>query len=136
MKTCFIGSSTYGLRCLGVLIDDSRCDLILAITSPVNLKLNNLANTLKINKNESDDKKMIILKKINGKQILSDMIKKFIPIKVTNDEKKCFSSPDASWFKKDSREFTEKNLLSKKKSIFSYLNYEAIEVIAKEQLDG
>ena len=71
-----------------------------AMQYPVSLKLYNLSNVLKINENDPQDKQGVYFQKTNdGKQILRDAMRRYIPEDIVKREKQGFSSPDASWFK-------------------------------------
>ncbi len=72
-----------------------------AMQCPVGLKLNNLTEVLRIDENEHRmGKKTAYFQKTNdGKQLLRDIMARYIPEDVTRAEKQGFSSPDASWFK-------------------------------------
>ena len=75
-----------------------------AMQCPVGLKLNNLSAVLRIDENEHRmGKKSAYFQRTNdGKQLLRDMMARYIPEDVTRAEKQGFSSPDASWFKGES----------------------------------
>lgn len=108
-----------------------------AMQCPVGLKLNNLAEVLKINENEPGDKKGQYFQKTNdGKQILRDMMSRHIPADVTRAEKQGFSSPDASWFKGESIDFVRRTLLSGHSRIYEVLNRQAVTSIIEEHLIG
>ena len=108
-----------------------------AMSCPVNLKLNNLTKVVRINENEPGDKKGKYFSKTNdGKQILRDMMGKYIPDSITKAAKQGFSSPDASWFKGDSIEFVRNRLLNKRAPIYDLLDYQATTGLVKEHLDG
>jgi asparagine synthase (glutamine-hydrolysing) len=108
-----------------------------AMQCPVGLKLNNLAEVLKINENEPCNKQSQYFQKTNdGKQILRDMMSRYIPIDVTSSEKQGFSSPDASWFKGESIDFVRNRLLNKRATIYEFLDYEATTGLVQDHLDG
>jgi len=108
-----------------------------AMTCPVNLKLNNLAEVIRINENEPSDKKHQFFQKTkDGKQILRDVMQKYIPLDIAKAEKQGFSAPDASWFKGDSIEFVRKELLNEKSSIYSYFDRQTIGELINEHLSG
>ena len=103
----------------------------------VGLKLNNLSEVLKINENEPLGKKNIHFQKTNdGKQILRDMMKAYIPDKITQAKKQGFSSPDASWFKGESIEFVKRKLLRGNPRIYEYLDSDALRESIRKHLDG
>jgi len=108
-----------------------------AMRCPVDLKLNNLTEVLRINENEPGDKQGKYFQKTNdGKQILRDMMGKYIPESITKAAKQGFSSPDASWFKGDSIDFVRQQLLSKKAPIYDFLDFNATTELVQEHLDG
>ncbi|MDC0954971.1 asparagine synthase (glutamine-hydrolyzing) [Alphaproteobacteria bacterium] len=108
-----------------------------AMRCPVNLKLNNLAEVVRINENEPGDKQVKYFRKTNdGKQILRDMMGKYIPDTITKAAKQGFSSPDASWFKGESIDFVCDRLLNKRAPIYDLLDYEATTGLIQEHLNG
>jgi asparagine synthase (glutamine-hydrolysing) len=108
-----------------------------AMQCPVGLKLNNLAEVLKINENEPGDKQGRYFQKTNdGKQILRDMMSRHIPADVTRAEKQGFSSPDASWFKGESIEFVKRTLLTGNSRIYEVLDRQAVSHLVQQHLEG
>jgi asparagine synthase (glutamine-hydrolysing) len=108
-----------------------------AMRCPVGLKLNNLSEVLKINENEPGSKQAIYFQKTSdGKQILRDMMSRYIPGDITRAEKQGFSSPDASWFKGESIDFVRRKLLNGKAAIFEVLDREALEPLVMQHLNG
>lgn len=108
-----------------------------AMQCPVGLKLNNLKEVLKINENDPGNKSSQFFQKTNdGKQILRDVMKLYIPDEIVQAEKKGFSSPDASWFKRESIEFIKQRLLGSKAKIFNVLDRNMVETLLMEHLSG
>ena len=108
-----------------------------AMQCPVGLKLNNLAEVIKINENESGDKQgQYFQKTSDGKQILRDMMSRHIPKDITKAEKQGFSSPDASWFKGESIEFVKRQLLTGQARIFDVLDRGTVEELVNQHLQG
>jgi asparagine synthase (glutamine-hydrolysing) len=108
-----------------------------AMKCPVNLKLNNLNNVLKINENEFGNKQNKYFKKTNdGKQILRDVMSKYIPRETINSAKQGFSSPDSSWFKGESIKFVKKTLLSKKSKIFEIFDKKSTTSLLNQHFSG
>ena len=108
-----------------------------AMQCPVNLKLNNLAKVSRVNENEPGDKPGQYFKKTNdGKQILRDMMSRYIPQEITESQKQGFSSPDASWFKGDSIDFVKRKLLNRQAPIYEFLDREAVVPLIEEHLKG
>lgn len=108
-----------------------------AMRCPIGLKLNNLSEVLRINENELGGKKDKYFQKTSdGKQILRDVMGRYIPETITKAAKQGFSSPDASWFKGDSIDFVRDRLLDKRARIFDFLDYQATTGLVQEHLDG
>ena len=108
-----------------------------AMNCPVNLKLNNLGNVIRLNENEVGRKSSKYFSKTNdGKQILRDAMSGYIPENILNASKQGFSSPDASWFKGQSMEFVSKSLLSKNAKLYELLDRASVEKLIKEHLSG
>ncbi len=108
-----------------------------AMKCPVDLKLNNLIEVMRLNENESGKKSSRYFQKTNdGKQILRDVMTRHIPNEVTQAEKQGFSSPDASWFKGDSIDFVKRKLYSGDAKIFKYLDRNAVMHLLDEHLNG
>ena len=108
-----------------------------AMKCPVNLKLNKLSEVIRLNENEHGDKKTKYFNKTNdGKQILRDVMKEYIPSSVIKAEKQGFSSPDASWFKGESIEFVRKNLFDKNAHIYEFMDINQVKVLVNSHLNG
>lgn len=108
-----------------------------AMQCPVGLKLNNLEHVLKINENEPGSKQNKYFQKTNdGKQLLRDMMSRYIPEDITRAEKQGFSSPDASWFKGESIEFVKRKLLDRRSKIFDVLDHSAVTQLVEQHLNG
>jgi asparagine synthase (glutamine-hydrolysing) len=108
-----------------------------AMQCPVNLKLNNLSEVLRINENESGNKPNQYLQKTNdGKQILRDMMSRYIPSDVTRAEKQGFSSPDASWFKGESIDFVRRNLVDRNAKIYEVLDRSVVIPLIEQHIQG
>ena len=108
-----------------------------AMQCPVSLKLNNLAEVIRINENEPSDKQSQFFQKTNdGKQILRDMMNGYIPTEITQAEKQGFSSPDASWFKGESIELVKRKLLNDDAKIYDFLDRAKLEMLVNQHLNG
>ena len=108
-----------------------------AMQCPVGLKLNNLAEVLRINENEPGNKQGQFFQKTNdGKQILREMMSRYIPTDITRAAKQGFSSPDASWFKGESIDFVKRTLLNSNASIYEVLDHKAVTPLIEEHLNG
>lgn len=128
-------SMAHGLESRVPFMDNDLVDF--AMQCPVNLKLNNLAEVLRINENEPGDKRGQFFQKTNdGKQILRDMMSRYIPSEITKAEKQGFSSPDASWFKGESIDFVKRALLNGHARLYDVLDRQAVTSLVEEHLRG
>ena len=108
-----------------------------AMRCPVSLKLNNLSEVAKINENEVKAKRQAHFQKTSdGKQILRDVMSRYIPSDITSSVKQGFSSPDASWFKGESIDFVCEQLLKPNASIYKFLDYETISGLINSHING
>ena len=108
-----------------------------AMQCPVGLKLNNLTEVLRLNENEPGNKSGRYFQKTNdGKQVLRDVMTRYIPEEITKAEKQGFSSPDASWFKGESMDFVKRKLVMGNSRIFDYLDIDSVRILIKQHLDG
>lgn len=108
-----------------------------AMQCPVSLKLNRLQEVVKINENEAGDKQAKYFSKTNdGKQILRDMMARYIPDDITKAAKQGFSSPDASWFKGESIDFVRDRLLGKDARIYDVLDRGAVTELVGQHMRG
>jgi asparagine synthase (glutamine-hydrolysing) len=108
-----------------------------AMQCPVGLKLNNLAEVIRINENETGDKQSEFFKRTNdGKQLLRDMMARHIPEEITRAEKQGFSSPDASWFKGESIDFVCRILFNSNARIYKVLDRQVVASLIEQHLKG
>lgn len=108
-----------------------------AMQCPVALKLNNLGEVVRLNENEAGRKPNKYFQKTNdGKQILRDMMSKYIPADVIEAKKQGFSSPDASWFKGESMDFVRKVIFGESNKTYEFFDRESILSLVDEHLTG
>lgn len=128
-------SMAHGLESRVPFLDNDLVDF--AMRCPVRLKLNNLAEVVRINENESGDKQGKFFQKTrDGKQILRDVMQRYISEDITGAEKQGFSAPDASWFKGDSIEFVKRTLLRDNALLYDLFDRPTVESLLMEHLDG
>ena len=128
-------SMAHGLEARVPFMDNDLVDF--AMQCPVNLKLNNLQDVIRINENDPGNKTGKYFQKTNdGKQLLRDVMARHIPEGVTKAEKQGFSSPDASWFKGESIDFVRRTLLEGSPRIYEVLDREAITGLIDEHMRG
>ena len=128
-------SMAHGLETRVPFMDNDLVDF--AMTCPVSLKINNLAEVLLVNENDLKSKKNANFEKSrDGKQILRDMMKAYIPASVTNAQKQGFSSPDASWFKGESIDFVHNKLANKDCILYNFLDYTTVNDLVDQHISG
>ncbi|MBI2747517.1 MAG: asparagine synthase (glutamine-hydrolyzing) [Burkholderiales bacterium] len=128
-------SMAHGLETRVPFMDNDLVEF--AMQCPVNLKLNNLADVIRLNENEPGNKSGRYFQKTNdGKQILRDVMSRYIPDEITKAEKQGFSSPDASWFKGESIEFVKRKLLTGNPRIYEHLDADSVRGLIHQHLDG
>ena len=108
-----------------------------AMRCPVSMKLNNLAEVVKVNENDPGNKKAQFFQKTrDGKQILRDVMRNYIPVEIAEAEKQGFSSPDASWFKGESIDFVKRSLMNGHARIYDVLDRGAVVELIEQHLRG
>lgn len=128
-------SMAHGLENRVPFMDNDLVDF--AMRCPVNLKLNNLAEVVKMNENDVGNKTRRYFQKTNdGKQILRNVMSRYIPSDITEAAKQGFSSPDASWFKGESIAFVRRTLLEKEAAIYQFMDRKAVEELVMQHLNG
>ena len=108
-----------------------------SIKCPVNLKLNNLQEVIRLNENDPGNKKKRYFSKTkDGKQILRDTMRSHVPDFVVDATKQGFSSPDASWFKGESIDFVRHRLLNNNARIYEFMDPSTVHQMVNEHLEG
>ena len=128
-------SMAHSLESRVPFLDNDLVDF--AMSCPVSLKLNNLTDAVRIHENQPGSKQNKYFQKSrDGKQILRDAMKHYLPENISQAEKQGFSAPDASWFKGESIEFVKRTLMSNDANIYEFMNKAAVEVLLNEHLNG
>ncbi len=60
----------------------------------------------------------------------------YIPDMITNDIKRGFSAPDASWFKGESIEYVNQIIFDKRSAIYDYFDVRAIQELVTGHIEG
>lgn len=128
-------SMAQGLESRVPFLDNDLVDF--AMRCPVKYKLNNLSESTRINENDAMDKKGRYFKKTNdGKQILRDVMSRYVPAEITGAIKQGFSAPDASWFKGESMDFVRAQLFSADAKIYAFLDRKSVQGLVEDHLQG
>ncbi len=125
----------HGLESRVPFLDNDLVDF--AMRCPVHLKLNNLADVVRLNENEAGGKSDKYFQRTkDGKQILRDVMGKYIPQDIAKAEKQGFSAPDASWFKGESMDFVKKAVQNENSPMYAVLDRGCINSLIGEHLAG
>lgn len=128
-------SMSHGLETRVPFMDNDLVDF--AMRCPVGMKLNNLAEAVKIDENEPSDKQAVYFSKTrDGKQILRDVMRNYIPDEIANSEKQGFSAPDASWFRGESIDFVKRTLFEGNSPIYDVLDRDTVQRIVNGHMAG
>ena len=128
-------SMAHGLETRVPFMDNDLVEF--AMRCPINIKLNNLAEVMRINENEPRDKQQQYFRRTSdGKQILRDVMRQYIPSHIVDAEKQGFSAPDASWFKGESIEFVQRTLMTGDARIYQWLDRDAVRLLVSDHLAG
>lgn len=128
-------SMAHGLETRVPFMDNDLVDF--AMNCPISLKLNNLYDVIKFNENDVGNKASRYFQKTkDGKQILRDVMQKYIPGEITQAVKQGFSSPDGSWFRGESIDYIKRKLLNKNARIFAIMDMKTISNLLNEHIDG
>lgn len=128
-------SMAHGLESRVPFLDNDLVDF--AMACPVGLKLNNLAEVIRINENEPGNKQALHFQKTNdGKQILRDMMRSYIPADIAGGVKQGFSAPDASWFKGESIDFVRRVLMEGAPKIYDITDGSVLCELVNDHLTG
>lgn len=115
-------------------LDNDLVDFSLNV--PVNLKLGNLKEVVKINENDLSEKGQRYFQKTSdGKLVLRKALENILPKEVIYGVKKGFSSPDSSWFRSRTPDVTKS--LNDPAALFThYINRGVATAKINEHLDG
>lgn len=127
-------SMAHGLETRVPFLDNDLVDF--AMRLPVHMKLHNLENMLRIDENDSAKQKTYFSKTRDGKYLLRETMRSYIPQSMADAQKQGFSAPDASWFKGDSISYVQKLLLSNNARLYEYLDADVVRRNIQYHLDG
>ncbi len=128
-------SMAHSLETRVPFLDNDLVDF--AMTVPVNLKLKNLHEIVRLNENEPGPKTTKYFQKTkDGKLLLRRVMERYIPKEITEGEKQGFSAPDASWFKGESIDYVRRVLFDTHARIYDFLEKSAVQQLVEEHLQG
>lgn len=128
-------SMAHSLESRVPFLDNDLVDF--AMRCPVALKLNNIKEVVRLNENEPGNKTSSYFQKTkDGKQILRDVMGRYIPEDISKAEKQGFSAPDASWFKGDSINFVEQCLLTGTPRLDQFFDHSSYRKYVQQHMAG
>jgi len=127
-------SMAHSLETRVPFLDNDLVDFAMQV--PVNLKLLNLKEVVRISENEPDKVRKYFEKTRDGKLILRKVMQRYVPEKITSAVKQGFSAPDASWFKGESIDYVKNQLFNDRVRIYDFLDQQAVQELVKEHLEG
>ncbi len=92
---------------------------------------------VKLNENEPGPKTQRYFERTrDGKLLLRKAMEQYVPETITNQIKQGFSGPDASWFRGDSIDYIERELLHSDAAIYEFLNRDRVRPLVAEHIEG
>ena len=128
-------SMAHSLETRVPFLDNDLVDF--SMECPLGEKLNSLNDIINIDENELAAKHRKLFEKTSdGKQILRDVMSKYIPTEITKAPKQGFSSPDASWYKGESIDFVRSKVMNKNAPIYDIIDFKSTTDILNQHLSG
>jgi asparagine synthase (glutamine-hydrolysing) len=128
-------SMAHGLESRVPLLDNDLVDLACRI--PVRHKLGGLAQIVRLDENEPAPKGARYFEKTrDGKLILRELMKRYVPADIADGVKQGFSGPDASWFRGESMDYLRRRLLNGNARIYDILDRAVVTELLDEHLEG
>jgi asparagine synthase (glutamine-hydrolysing) len=128
-------SMAHSLETRVPFLDNDLVDFAMHV--PVHLKLSNLSEVIKLNENEPGSKTAKYYEKTrDGKLVLRQVMGRYIPSEIAEGIKQGFSAPDATWFKGQSIDYVNREILDNKARIYDYFDRETVQGLVKEHMDG
>lgn len=128
-------SMAHSLESRVPFLDNDLVDFAMKV--PVEMKLGNLNEVVSLNENEPGRKTARYFQKTrDGKLLLRDAMKRYIPEEITRNAKQGFSAPDASWFKGESIDYVRRKLMGRDAGIFEFLDRKTVHTLVDDHLSG
>ena len=125
----------HGLESRVPFLDNDLVDFAMKV--PVEMKLGNLGEVVAHNENEPGPKTRKYFQKTrDGKLLLRDAMRRYIPDEITQSVKQGFSAPDASWFKGESIDYVRKRIMGKDAGIFEFVDRATVHGLVEDHLQG
>jgi asparagine synthase (glutamine-hydrolysing) len=104
---------------------------------PVAQKLGNLEEVIRINENEPHNKtEMYFRNTRDGKLLLRNAMRRYVPEEVASRQKQGFSAPDASWFKGESIDYLRRTVFNDRAMMYEFLDPRSVRDLVADHLEG
>lgn len=128
-------SMAHGLESRVPFLDNDLVEFAQRV--PVDFKLGNLSEVVSHNENEPGPKTRQYFERTrDGKLLLREAMRRYIPDSIVNNIKQGFSAPDASWFRGESIEYVRATLMRSNAAIFDYLDRKTVHALIEDHLEG
>jgi asparagine synthase (glutamine-hydrolysing) len=125
----------FGLEARVPFMDNDLVEF--AMKLPVSLKLRSFSQGPQLNENSQGNKKEdYFLQTSDGKYLLRQAMRKFVPQEVAERKKQGFSSPDSSWFRGESIDFVRKILCNRQNVLYQFLDYNEVQKKLDQHFQG
>lgn len=128
-------SMAHGLETRVPFLDNDLVDF--AGQLPVQYKLGNLADVVRINENEPGPKTQQYFQKTrDGKLLLREAMRRYVPDTIADGVKQGFSAPDATWFRGESIDYVNDTLKSSRAHIYDFLDRTEVTSLVDAHING
>ena len=128
-------SMAHGLETRVPFLDNDLVDFAMKV--PVGLKLSKLGSAEALNENEHGSKtERYFARNGDGKIILRDAMRRYVPEEIAQGGKQGFSAPDASWFRGESIDYVDSVISNPDSLIYEYIDRECARDALKRHVSG
>ena len=123
-------SMAHSLETRVPFLDNDLVDFAMRI--PPRMKLQHIDRAVRADENDIAR----IRRTKEGKMLLRDVMRRYIPQEIADGEKQGFSAPDGSWFRGESLAYVRRELLEGHPRVYDYLDRKAVTELIEEHLSG
>lgn len=128
-------SMAHGLETRVPFLDNDLVEF--AQSLPVRLKIRDLETTVRLDENNLEPKVASRHRQTrDGKMLLREAMRKYVPDEVSDQVKQGFSGPDATWFRGDSINFVNQLFMDDGARIYEYLRPETVRALIEDHTSG
>jgi asparagine synthase (glutamine-hydrolysing) len=128
-------SMAHSLETRVPMLDNDLVDF--AMHLPIRTLLHDFDLNTRIDENEPGSKPQRYFERTNdGKQLLRQMLRRYLPTQYVTAAKQGFSAPDASWFRGDSIGYVRRFVLDPKAKMYEYLRFDTVSELVNDHLSG